>query len=82
MDTTQVGLAAARLMDELAEHMVDGAELRHVTLVAVCDLPETEDGLDESVYLASTTPSRLEQVGALTTAATMAQEAPSARHDE
>jgi hypothetical protein len=63
-------------MDELAEGLPEGAELRHVTLVAVCDLPDIEDGLSESVYLASTTESRLEQVGSLSTAASMAMHAP------
>lgn len=75
MDATQVGIAAARLMDELAEDMPDDAALRHVTLVAVCDLPEPEDGMSEAVYLASTTESRLEQVGALHVAATLAMHA-------
>jgi hypothetical protein len=75
VDTTQVGLAAARLMDELGDELPDGAEVLHVTLVAVCELPETE-GRADSVFFSSTTSRRLEQIGALHAAAHLAIEAP------
>lgn len=80
VDTTEIGIAAAALMDELAERLDDDAEVAHVTLVAVVEVPEDDAArpggsqlhFDQHVYWQSTAESRLEQIGTLATATSMA----------
>jgi hypothetical protein len=75
VDTSKVGIEAARLMEELAEEMPEDAELRHVTVVAVVEEPSIAGGVDQRVFLRSSAQSRLEQIGTLQTAVAVAIDA-------
>lgn len=71
VDTSGIGIEAAKLMEELAERLPEDAELANLTLVAVVTVPDG-DSADQHVYWHSTHGSRLEQIGALQTAVEMA----------
>lgn len=74
MDTTQVGIQAAKLMDRIAAdpELPEDAEIMEVGLVVQIRLPGDPD--DEVIHLRSSSLSRPFQVGLFTLAAAIAGE--------
>ena len=82
VDTSPVGIEAAKLMDDLVEQLPEGSTVAEVGLVVAVKMPGEDGEALEGVHIRSTSSRRLIQIGLFAMAAKIASSATEDDEDE